>query len=115
MNSKIITSFVILLLIFVVPQAHAQTEPISEVNQKSVQVSIDDEGNVEVLHHIVNSNQDKILKFVDGTISNLEFINNFGRHESIDVVEGAKSIPISSNQGEFFVKYDLDDALVLKK
>ena len=114
MNSKIITSFLILLIILVVPQAHAQSESLSEVNQKSVQVTIDSEGKVEVVHQIRNSNQDKILKFVDGTISNLEFIDEFGRHESVDVVDGLKSMPILANQGELFVKYDLDDALVLK-
>ena len=114
MNSKIITSFLILLMILVVPQAHAQSELLSEVNQKSVQVTIDNEGKVEVIHQIRDSNQDKILKFVDGTVSNLEFIDEFGRHESVDVIDGLKSIPILANQGELFVKYDLDDALVLK-
>lgn len=114
MNSKIITSFLILLVILVVPQAYAQSESLSEVNQKSVQVTIDNEGKVEVLHHIVNSNQDKILKFVDGTVSNLEFIDKLGRHQSMDVIEGSKNIPILANQGELFVKYDLNDALVLK-
>jgi hypothetical protein len=32
----------------------------------------------------------------------------------MDVIEGSKSIPILANQGDLFVKYDLDDALVLK-
>ena len=114
MNSKIITSFLILLVIFVVPQAYAQSESVGEVNQKSVQVTIDSEGKVEVVHEIRNSNQDKILKFVDGTVSNLEFIDKFGRQESIAVVNGLKSMPILANQGDLFVKYDLDDALVLK-
>ena len=114
MNSKIITSFLILLMILVVPQAHAQLESLGGVSQKSVQITIDNEGKVEVIHEIRNSNQDKILKFVDGTISNLEFIDKFGRHESIDVVDGLKSMPILANQGELFVKYDIDDALILK-
>ena len=114
MNSKITTSFLILILIFVVPQAYAQSESLGEVNQKSVQITIDSEGNVEVLHHIINSNQDKILKFVEGSVSNLEFIDKLGRHQSIDVVEGSKSIPILANQEELFVKYDLNDALILK-
>ena len=93
MNSKIITSFLILLIILVIPQANAQSESLSEVNQKSVQVTIDNEGKVEVIHQIKSSNQDKILKFVDGTVSNLEFIDKLGRHESVDIVEGTKSIP----------------------
>jgi len=114
MNSKIITSFLILLMILVVPQAHAQSESLSEVNQKSVQVTIDNEGKVVIVHQIINSNQDKILKFVDVTVSNLEFIDKLGRHQSMDVIEGSKNIPILANQGEMFVKYDLKDALVLK-
>lgn len=114
MNSKIITSFLILLLIFVLPQAHAQIESLGEVTQKSVKVTIDNEGKVEVMHQITSSNQDKILKFVDGTVSNLEFVDKLGRTESIDVVDGLKSIPILANQGELFVKYDLNNALVLE-
>ena len=114
MNSKTITSFLILLVIFVVPQAYAQSESVGEVSQKSVQVTIDSEGKVEVVHEIRNSKQAKILKFVDGTVSNLEFIDKFGRQESIDDVDGLKSMPILANQGDLFVKYDLDDALVLK-
>jgi len=101
-------------MILVIPQAHAQSESLSKVTQKSVQVTIDNEGKVEVIHQIKTSNQDKILKFVDGTVSNLEFIDKFGRHESMNVIEGSKSIPILANQGELFVKYNLDDALVLK-
>lgn len=101
-------------MILVVPQVHAQSELLGEVNQKSVQITIDNEGKVEVIHQIINSNQDKILKFVDGTVLNLEFIDKLGRHQSIDVIEGSKSIPILANQGELFVKYDLDNALVLK-
>ena len=101
-------------MILVVPQAHAQLESLSEVSQKSVQVTIDNKGKVVVVHQIINSNQDKILKFVDGTVSNLEFIDKLGRHQSMDVIEGSKNIPILANQGEMFVKYDLDDALVLK-
>jgi len=114
MNSKIITSFLILLIVLVIPQANAQSELLSEVNQKSVQVTIDNEGKVEVIHQIRASNQDKILNFIDGTVSNLEFIDKLGRHQSMDVIEGSKSIPILANQGELFVKYDLDNALVLK-
>ena len=114
MNSKIITSFLILLIIFMIPQAYAQSESVGEVSQKLVQVTIDSKGKVEVVHEIRNSNQDKILKFVNGTVSNLEFIDKFGRQESVNVADGLKSMPILANQGELFVKYDLDDALVLQ-
>ena len=57
MNSKIITSFLILSIILVVPQVSAQTESLSNANQKSVQVTIDNDGNVKVVHQIANSNK----------------------------------------------------------
>ena len=114
MNSKIITSFLILLLVLAIPQVNAQTESIREVEQKSVELTIDNEGNVSVMHQIRNSGEPRMLKFVDGTISNLEFIDKFGRYEEIDFEKGMKEMPILPNQGEFFVKYDLSDALNLK-
>ena len=114
MNSKIITSFLILLLILVVPQVYAQSDSFNEVSQKLVQVTIDREGNVEILHQIQESNESRELKFVDGTVSNLKFIDKFGRQESVEVTKEMDNIVILPNQGELFVKYDLNDALVLK-
>jgi hypothetical protein len=114
MNSKIITSFLILLLVLAIPQVNAQTESIREVEQKSVELTIDSEGNVSVMHQIKNSNESRMLKFVDGTISNLEFVDKFGRYEEIDFEKGIKEMPILPDQGEFFVKYDLSDVLNLK-
>ena len=96
------------------PQINAQTKSIPEVNQKSVQVTIDDQGNIKVIHQIRNSNGVGLLKFVDGNVSNVEVINKMGISESIDIYKGIKSMPILESQGELFVKYDLSDALILK-
>lgn len=114
MKSIIITSFLILTLILVFPEVNAQSEPLREASQKMVQVTIDSEGNVSVAHQVRNSNEPVQLNFVEGTISNLVFIDRFGIQEPIDVFDGMEGMPILANQGEFFVKYDLDDALVLK-
>ena len=62
---------------------------------------------------IANSNQPRMLKFIDGTVSNLEFIDRFGKSESVEVFEGLTSMPILENQGEMFATYDLSDALIL--
>ncbi len=114
MNSKIISSLLILLVILVVPQANAQTESIFEINQKLVEVTIDNEGNVVVVHQIKNLDKVIQLKLINGTISNLEFIDAIGKHESINITEGEDTVSILPNQGELFVKYNLDDVLVLK-
>lgn len=114
MNFNIITCFLVLLLVLALPQVSAQTDSINPASQKLVQVTIDNEGNVEVVHQIRNSEDPQELKFVKGTVSNVEFIDKIGRHEPMDVLEGADHIVILPNQGELFVKYDLDDVLVLK-
>jgi len=115
MNSKIITSFLILLSILVFPQVYAQSESFVPADQKSVQITIDIEGNVEVVHQIKDSTESRELIFVNGIVSNLEFIDKLGRSEPGDLVEGAETIVILPNQGELFVKYDLSDALLLKE
>ena len=114
MNFNIITCFLVLLLVLALPQVSAQTDSVNSASQKSVQVTIDDEGNVEVVHQIRNSDEPQELEFVKGNVSNVEFIDKIGRHEPMDVLEGAESIVILPNQGELFVKYDLDDVLILK-
>lgn len=111
---KIIATLLIFSVILIVPEIDAQTESIPKAFQKLVKVTIDKEGNVKVLHQIANSNEPFILKFLDGTVSNLEFVDRAGRYESVEVFEGMTSIPILENQGELFVTYDLSDALVLK-
>jgi len=55
MNFNIITCFLVLLLVLALPQVSAQTDSVNPASQKSVQVTIDDEGNVEVIHQIRNS------------------------------------------------------------
>lgn len=115
MNSKIITSFLILSLILVFPQVNAQSESFVLVDQKAVKITIDTEGNVEVVHQIKDSTEPRELIFVKGNVSNLEFIDKLGRTESGEVVKGAEKIVILPNQGELFVKYDLSDALLLKE
>ena len=50
MNSKIISSFLIFTLILVIPQANAQFNWFRS-KTKSVEVTINDTGNVDVKHH----------------------------------------------------------------
>jgi hypothetical protein len=114
MNFLVLSSFLILFVILAFPQVNAQSESISEVSQKSVEITIDNEGNVEVIHQIRSSNEPKILKFVDGTVSNLEFVNHVGRYQSVEITEGADRIEILPEQKVVFVKYNLNDILILK-
>lgn len=114
MKLKILSSFLILTLILVLPQVNAQSESIKEADQKSVEIRIDLEGNVNVIHEIKEANEPRQLNFVDGTVSNVKIVNEFGREELVDVSKDGNSVMIPENKGDLFVGYDLDDALILK-
>lgn len=114
MKTKIFSSFLILALILVFPQVNAQSDSFKEVSQKSLHITVDQKGNVSVVHEIQDAPESRQLNFVKGTVSNLEFIDKFGRTEAVDVDKEAKNIIILPNQGKLFVRYELDNALILK-
>ncbi|MGH1566047.1 MAG: hypothetical protein ACRBB5_01160 [Nitrosopumilus sp.] len=114
MKVKIFASFLIFTLILFFPQVNAQSDSFKEVSHKSLQIRIDHEGNVNVIHQIRDSDEPRQLNFVNGTVSNLKLIDSADREELIDISDGIDSIVILPDQGQLFVKYDLKDVLVLK-
>ena len=114
MDSKIILGLLMVSVVLAVPQAEAQSESNSVISQKRIDVTIDGEGDVVVVHQIRDSNEMRQLKLVDGTISNLEFIDASGKQEPVEIAEGDNYVSILPDQGEMFVRYNLDDALALK-
>lgn len=111
MNQKIIVSFLVLSLVMVLPQVNAQTEPIKEVNQKSIEVRIDIDGNVIVKHEISSSNDIRELELVKGTVSNLKIMDEFSQEKPVVVTEETNNIMILPNQGDLTVQYNLNDVL----
>ncbi len=67
-----------------------------------------------VTHQIRNLDEPRELVFVKGTISNLKIIDSFAQSKIIKIDKEAKSHVILPNQGEIFVQYDVDDAIILK-
>ena len=106
MKVKIFTSFLIFTLILFFPQVSAESEELTGVNQKPVELTIDLEGNVHVVHQIRDSNELKKLNFINGTVSNLKFKDSVGREISAENLPG---------QGKLSVEYDLKDFLILKR
>ena len=109
---KILIGFFALSLLFITPEVFGQ-ESFQEVEQKSVTITIDNEGNVKVVHELRNSKDASQLTFVDGTVSNVKFMK-FGIEESVPEAEGMKDIVLLPNQGNLFVTYDLNDVLFEK-
>ena len=54
------------------------------------------------------------MNFVDGTVYNINFLDDFGRTKLVDISKDADNIVILPDQRATFVKYDLEDALILK-
>ena len=114
MKQIIFSIFSIVILILFSPQVNAQTDSIEEVDQKPLTISINHDGKMTVTHQIRNSDEPKELNFVKGTVSNLKITDRFAQSEIIEIEKGTNSYVISPNQGEIFVKYDVDDAIILK-
>ena len=114
MKSLVFSSFLILFVILAFPQVNAQSESLGQISQKSVEIAIDSEGNIEVIHQVRSSNEPKILKFVDGTVSNVELVNHVGVYQSVEITEGTDRIEILPEQKVAFIKYNLSDVLILK-
>ena len=109
---KIFIGFFAFSLLFFSPEVFGQ-ESFQEVKQKSVTITVDNEGNVKVVHELRNSEDASQLTFVDGTVSNVKFMK-FGIEESVSEAEGEESIVLLPNQGNLFVTYDLKDVLFEK-
>ena len=109
---KIIFCFCFLALIFSSPEIFGQVETLPEVRHKSVEITIDNEGNVGVIHEIISGTETGKFTFINGTVSNVKFVK-IGIEEIVPEADGVKSIPILPNQ-QFLVMYDLKDALYEK-
>ena len=114
MKTIIFSSFLILMLIVLIPTVDAQSDLHKQVNQKMVQIDIESDGKVSVIHQITNSNEPRELEFIEGSVSNLKFVSELGRSEDVPIEKTADKVGILENQGELFITYDLDDALIMK-
>ena len=109
---KILVGFFALIILISSPEVFGQ-ESFQEIEQKSVTITIDNEGNVKVVHELRNSKDPSQLTFVDGVVSNVKFMK-LGIEESVPEAEGMKNIVLLPNQGNLIVTYDLNDVLIEK-
>ena len=114
MKQIIFSIFLIAILVLFFPQVNAQTDSIKEVDQKPLTITINHDGKMTVTHQINNSDEPKELNFVKGTVYNLKITDRFAQSETIEIDKEANSYVISPNQGEIFVQYNVDDAIILK-
>jgi len=87
--------FVIILLILVIPSATAQEINIAEkANQKSVIVTINEAGDIHVIHNVSASNSPIQVEFIDGEIQNLIITDEEGEEKMITKIGNNDDIMI---------------------
>jgi hypothetical protein len=114
MNRKIALFFIV-SLILVIPSASAQEINVSEeVNQKSVKVVIDSEGNVHVKHVVSSSSSPKQMNLIDGIIQNLAITDEEGKEQVVATVGNNNTVIILPSHNDSIVEYDLKQVLLEK-
>jgi hypothetical protein len=111
MKTKIFGLLVILSLIVVIPMADAQISIGQKANQKSVEVSINLEGEVRVKHIIHKSSLPTDLELIYGTVSNVSVTNEEG-DELLFSMNDDRTLLVQPSNEESIVEYDLEHALI---
>ena len=112
MKRKIISIFVILTLILVIPTANAQLTIGSEVEQELIEVKINSKGEINVKHIIKASNMPGTLHIFSGTISNLVVTNEIGEEKEAGLANdglGNQSIFILPSNQNSIITYNLEN------
>lgn len=114
MNWKIVSIFIISLFGIIIPVASAQeTNEIEKINNKSIEVKISENGNIQVTHIVDSSDSPKQVKLIDGTIQNLTVTNEEGK-QAFDRIDTNNSLVIFPSKIDTIIEYNLEDVLLQK-
>jgi len=114
MNATI-SIFFIVSLILVLPSAGAQEVNISEqVKQKSIRVTINEDGNVHVKHIVSSSSSPKQMNLIDGDVQNLTITDEDGNVQSLAIAGDNDAVIVLPSRSDSTIEYDLDQVLFQK-
>ena len=112
MRSEVYSIFIVISLIIVIPSVSAQEIEIGSIaQQKSIEVTIDDVGNVSVQHIVKSSGVTVQVKLLEGTIQNLSVVDEDDNEQIFTVIGDNRGVMILPSETDSIVKYDLEDAL----
>ena len=111
MNTKIFGLLGILIIISLVPLAYAQISIGEKAEQKSVEITINPEGEVHVKHLVHSSNLPKDLELVYGTVSNIAVTNEQGDEELFSVNTDNSIVLLQPSNEELIIEYNLENVL----
>ena len=112
MKTEIFGFLVILSLIAVIPMADAQISIGQKANQKSVEVTINSEGEVHVKHIVHKSSLPTDLELIYGTVSNVTVTNEEGDELLFSITGDDRTVLVQPSNEESIVEYDLEHVLI---
>ena len=110
---KVVLVLMIISIISITPQAFAQISFGTPAEHVSIKVTIEENGDVRVVHVVKKSNDNVQVKMLPGTIENLQVVDEAG-NEIQHAVSGYSIITLFPPKVNFGVEYDLKDVLILK-
>ncbi len=115
MERKIFSLLFIVSLILIIPPISAQEFTISEkADQRSVQVEINEDGEIQVKHVVRSSSSAKQLGLLDGTIKNLSISDEDGNERTLATIGDTNTVLILPSNRDSVIKYQLEGALEFK-
>ncbi len=110
---KVVLVLMIISIISITPQAFAQISFGTPAEHVSIRVTIEENGDVRVVHVVKKSNENVQVKMLPGTIENLQVADGTG-NEIQHAMGGHSIITLFPPKVNFGVEYDLKDVLILK-
>lgn len=103
------------MVVVLLPSANAQLTLGEKAEQKKIDVSINNMGDIHVVHVIKPSTKIRSFEPINGTVLNMKIIDANGEEVQHGVLGGdEKIITLFPSTGEIFIEYDLNDVLFLK-
>ncbi len=110
---KIVLVLMIISIISLTPQAFAQISFGTPAEHVSIKVTIEENGDVSVVHVVKKSNVNVQVQMLPGTVENLQVVDG-ARNEIQHAVAGQSIVTLFPPEVNFGVEYDLQDVLILK-
>lgn len=114
MNSKIYGFLVIFLIISIIPTIDAQVSFGEKASQRSVEITINSEGDVHVKHVVAPASLPKQIELIYGTASNITVTDEEGEERQFSVIGDNTGLLIFPSDNDSIVEYDLEHAITEK-
>jgi hypothetical protein len=113
---KVLGTIIALFVLSSIPLIAGQLSVGEPAVQKSIKVTLGNQGEVHVIHEVKDTNSIVQVDTIQGTLSNLKVMDVDGNDVDYGTagLENISGITIFSSQKDVIIEYDLEDVLFLK-